>query len=242
MKLSIMCLAGLALLLTMDLAWSAPKNGGGKGGFGDAGNGCVAFANAPGAGTIHDDGGGAYCNGSDGQVSVPKRLRMDTKKFNRNARTYWVDAMCLGGQSPGDAFCSDAVSADVFQSQMEYQWVDGALVPTDELDFQAMTPGEVTRVSLAVDVGFKRQLRYGNENGVRVNCPAGTSGEPVWVGCEDDFNGDGFCDLWTLSTNSLDGSGAPPARACLMNESSVVDGDVQAEFTLGVCVLGVSCP
>lgn len=242
MKLSIVCLTGLALLLAFGTAWTAPKKGGGKGGFGDVGNGCIAFASTPAAGTIHDDGGGSYCNGSDGQVSVPKRLRMDTRKFNRNARIYWLDAICHGGQSPSDSSCLGPVSADVFQSQMEYQWVGGTLVPTEELDFQAMTPGESARVSLAVDAGSNRQLRFGNENGVRVNCPADTSGEPVWVSCEGDSNGDGFCDLWTLSTASLDGSGDPSARACLINESAVVDGDVQADFTLNICVLGVSCP
>lgn len=219
-----------------------------KGGFGDVGNGCVAFQPGGGEGTIHEDVDEAYCNGTDGQVSMPKRLRMDTKKFNSNERVYLVEATCA------HSFCAGEREAEVFQSQLRYTWDDavGALVPQedDELDFQAMSIGEIARVSMSIAAGRKLRLKFGNEHGLRVQCPAGTAGEPtggpLWARCEADDNGDGFCDLWTVTTLNLervDDNDEPDARACLVNHhGKLLDGNVQADFILDVCVLGVSCP
>lgn len=245
MKASIWLAAALVscLLLSQNLAAKPGKGGGGggdSGGFGELGNGCVAFESAASPGTFHDDGGGAYCNGTDGQVSVPKRLRLDTKKFNSNNRKYYLDAVCAA-KSPA---CNGTVDVEVLQSQLRHEWIDGQLVGTDELDFQGMAEGEITRVSVDLEIDRNTRLLFGNDSGDRMRCPAPSAAAPLWVQCLDDQNGDGFCDLWTLTTANLDGSAEPDARACLKNSKTgaVLDGEVTADFSMAVCVLGVSCP
>jgi hypothetical protein len=212
--------------------------GGGTGGFGDVGNGCVVFENPATLGTFHDDGGGAYCNGTDGQVSIPKRLRLDTKKFNRNDRQYLLDATC----EANSAVCDGTVEVGVLQSQLRHQWIDGQLVADDELDFQGMAVGEIARVSVDLAIGRDTRVLFGNDSGERMRCPAPSEAAPLWVQCLDDQNGDGFCDLWTMTTVNLEGSAEPDARACLKESSELLDGEISADFTMGICVLGVSCP
>lgn len=214
--------------------------GGDTGGFGELGNGCVAFENPATLGTFHDDGGGAYCNGTDGQVSVPKRLRLDTKKFNRNNRKYLLDAICEANSS----VCDGTVEVGVLQSQLRHRWVDGQLVATgeEELDFQGMAIGEIARVSVDLAIGKHARVLWGNDSGDRMRCPPPSEAAPLWVQCLDDQNADGFCDLWTMTTANLDGSAESDARACLKESSVLLDGEITADFTMGICVLGVSCP
>jgi hypothetical protein len=214
------------------------------GGFGELGNGCVSFASGSDAGTFHDDDGGVYCNGSDGQVSVPKRLRLDSKKFNSNERSYWLDAICNDQTTPNAAVCTGPVEVGALQTQLRHEWIGGELVPTDELDFQGMAPGEISRVSVDLYIDRNTKVQFGNDNGLRVRCDGATAA-PLWASCEADKNGDGFCDSWLLTTANLDGDLEPDARACLKNtrNGKVLDGDVTADFLLEVCVLGVdACP
>jgi hypothetical protein len=219
------------------------------GGFGELGNGCVAFDSPATLGTFHEDGGGAYCNGTDGQVSVPRRLRLDTTKFNGNDRKYFLDAEDCEANS---TVCKGTVEVEVLQSQLRHRLIDGELVATgeEELDFQGMTIGEIARVSVDLAIGKDTRVLFGNDSGDRMRCPAPSQAAPVWVSCDDDFNNDGFCDLWTVSTENLGGPDALPdegnAQACLkqsVKRSQVLlDGEITADFTMGVCVLGVSCP
>lgn len=239
-------LAAACLLVSHSVA--AKKGGGGTGGFGQLGNGCVTFLNAPDFGTFHDDGGGSYCNGTDGQVSVPKRFRLDTKKFNRNDRAYLLDAECSSGTATGWSACDGQVEVGILQSQLRYEVIGGELVATSELDFQSLQVGEIARVSLDLPVADSQRLKFGNENDPQVNCNEPANSAPVWISCDDDFNGDGFCDLWTVTTMNLGGPDTLPgegdARACLKDTGAGVtlDGDVIADFMLELCVLGVTCP
>lgn len=219
-------------------------DGGGSGGFGELGNGCVAFE-AGGLlgtlGTFHDDDRGAYCNGTDGQVSVPSRLRLDTKKFNSAARKYLLEAICEANSS----VCDRTVEVRVLQSQLLHRWIDGQLVATgqEELDFQAMKIGDIERVSVDLAIGKNTKVLFGNDTGDRMRCPSPSEAAPLWVQCLEDRNDDGFCDLWTMTTTNLDvGSAESDARACLTESSVMVDGEITADFTMGICVLGVTCP
>lgn len=220
------------------------------GGFGELGNGCVTFTDAPDFGTFHDDGGGTYCNGTDGQVSVPLRLRLDTKKFNSEDRAYWLYADCSSGSNTGWPVCDGPIRVGTLQSQLRYELIDGSLVATSELDFQGLVVDEIARVSVDLDLPTwaNHKVKFGNDSDPQIRCDAPAASAPVWVACDGDSNHDGFCDLWTLSTVNLGGPDVLPgegdARACLKNTKRgvVLDGDVTADFTLKVCVLGLSCP
>lgn len=224
------------------------SDGGGgadAGGFGPLGTGCTVFENPATLGTFHDDGGGAYCHGTDGQVSVPKRFRLDTKKFNGNDRKYYLTADACDADSP---VCDGTVEVGLLQSQLRHRWLDGELVATgeEELDFQNMATGEIARVSVDLALGKSTRVLFGNDSGARMRCRAPSQAAPVWVECLGDSNLDGFCDLWVMTTHNLEGSAEPDAQACLkewVKQSEVLlDGEITADFTMDICVLGVSCP
>lgn len=243
--------------------------------MGELGNACAEFLPVPNAdpdekwGTIYDDGFGEYCNGTDGQVSIPTRFRMDSKKWNKEGRKYFVDAVCLEPESEQQpTLCDGAAEISAIQSQIKYNCVEVCsgtplqcecrwdLAGADvELHFQEMTPNEVARVSMSVLVGKQRHLHFGDDQDFsRAKCPPGENdvvyGEPVWVRCDSNTNpeDDELCDRWTVSTFKLQ-PGSPgidfelSAHACLIEGVSGVPTweNVQADFILDVCVLGVSC-
>jgi hypothetical protein len=244
--------------------------GGGKGGMGELGNGCVTFLHGDGEGTFHDDsayppyGDETYCNGTDGQVSVPSRFRMDPKKFNKTDRKYYAQVKCIGYISgSGIEFCEKEIETRDVQSQLKYvEGPSGIWMPegTDiELNFQEMAPPfndtyEVTRVSMSISVAKQHYLLFGNEFGQRVKCLSDSNfpvvyGAPVWARCDADFNDDTLCDAWTVSTFELDDTSlgwdenVPSAHACLRGGTSgdMFWDDVQADFVFDICVLGISC-
>jgi hypothetical protein len=231
---------------------SGQNTGGGKGGFGELGNACLNLPEmdpSADSGTIANDGVSVYCHGEDGQISVPKRFRIDTKKFNGNDSSYWVNADC------GHVWCGGDQELKIFQSQLWYNQ-DGTLynpdnVPGDfngkELNFQEMGVGDVERASMsvaAVDKDYR--LVFGKNSGGSVRCQSDTNTGPIWVRCETDSNQDGLCDRWTVSTQDLSGSASSDdARACLKERDVEVAWDVVADFEMDVCVLGgglAACP
>lgn len=226
--------------------------GGGQGGFGELGNACLNLPEmGPSAdnGTIANDGVSVYCHGQDGQISVPKRFRIDTKKFNGNDSSYWVDADC------GHTWCGGDQELKIFQSQLWYNH-DGTLynpdnVPGDfngiELNFQEMVAGDIERASMsvaAVDKDYR--LVFGKNSGGSFRCQSDANTGPIWVKCELDSNQDELCDRWTISTSDLSGSSSSDdARACLKERDVEVAWGVVADFEMDVCVLGAGlaeCP
>jgi hypothetical protein len=246
-----------------------PKDdGGGKGGFGELGNGCVTFIPGPDGffGSINDDSiDSTYCNGTDGQVSIPVRLRVDTKKFNKEGRYYGFD---YDECSPSESWCNEG--AELARGQMgdEYVWIDdpGApgtdiLVRGDGLDMTLMKPTDITRVGMGFFIDNDHGLSFSNEYNDR-GCFDGDA-EPLWVRCDGDVGPldtagvpDGLCDLWTVSTYPLSPNGGfvedpsvapqtnpltylPSVKACLKDGIFIIlDESVKADFTLEVCVLG----
>ena len=234
---------------------SNDNSGDNEGWLGELGNGCVTFSNSSsGPGTIYeDDIGGPYCNGTAGQISVPSSLRLDTKKFNKPGREFLAQLDCGGIVIEPDACSGAEVEAILFQSMLEYVKVfEDVWIPyadLRQLNFPEMSENEVTRVSMYIKLGGKTGLLvFGEAPQVAFACDEVLDGEPIWVRC-DHYNetiGIEICDRWTVSTNSLDDSGLPPANACLNSgsgKSTLVARDVIADFTIEVCVLGtVGCP
>lgn len=248
-----------------------PKDGGGdKGGFGELGNGCVTFIPGPGGsfpspgeGSIHDDSASSYCNGTDGQISIPVRLRVDTKKFNKEGRYYgFVYENC-----EGEPWC--AGGAELARGQMgnEFVWIDEDLVLLEGgLDMTLMPditgdstdldyPLNVTRVGMGFFIDNDHQLSFSNEYNDRGCFDEDSIAEPLWVRCDADVGGgpdgrsDGLCDRWTVSTfplspdrnDSNDGfvEDGTSVNACLKNGIFVMEElNVQADFTIEVCVMG----
>jgi hypothetical protein len=200
--------------------------GGGKGGFGELGNACLHLPEiGPDAyeGTIANDGVSVYCHGEDGQISVPKRFRIDTKKFNESQLWYNQD---------GTLYNPDEVPGD-FNGK--------------ELNFQEMGVGDVERASMSVAaVDNDYRLIFGKNSGGSFRCETDANTGPVWVKCEADSNEDGFCDRWTVSTSDLSDQPFPDdARGCLKERDVEVAWGVVANFEMDVCVLGgglAECP
>jgi hypothetical protein len=234
------------------------EGGGGKGGFGELGNGCVTFIPGPNTNSfdnIHDDGvNPTYCNGTDGQVSIPVRLRVDTKKFNKEGRYYGFAYEKCG---IGESWCNGG--AELARGQMGNEFVldinlDGeeVLVSNGGLDMTLMTPQHVTRVGIGFFIDNDHGLNFSseydefgelNDRACFEDPDLGPSNaEPLWVRCEADVDSDELCDLWTVSTFELlpgGGFGFGKAQACLKNGLfSMLDPNVDADFTISICVMG----
>jgi hypothetical protein len=252
-----------------------PKDDGGdKGGFGELGNGCVTFVQGPdgsfptpGTGRIHDDSelslSRRYCNGTDGQVSIPVRLRVDTKKFNKENRYYsfeyddcnaadWCDggAKLAHGQMGNEYVWAE--DPDDSNNEILVLWeggLDMTLMPADP-DYPAFGSNlNVTRVGMGFFIDNDHQLSFSNEYNDRGCFGESSDAEPLWVRCDADVGGgveggaDGLCDRWTVSTFPLSPDGGfaegPPVNACLKNGIFVMeDPNVRADFTIEVCVMG----
>jgi len=75
--------------------------------------------------------------------------------------------------------------------------------------------------------------------------------DPIYVRCDADTGGgsaDGLCDKWTISTDpdfptfETPGSFDEPSRACFKSGAyGTFYSEVEAKFTMEVCVMGVSC-
>ena len=221
-------------------------NGGGdKGGFGELGDGCLTFLNYAGAGRIYDDERGSYCNGTAGQISVPVRLRFDTKKFNGDDRVFTIQASC---SSATDNVCS-LVGTNGKTLQMSNEDFPGS--PYSGLDWTLMDAGGITRVEMGIKID-RTHFLYFNEKDVCFdpdNPNDDVHGGPLWVRCDGDANDDTLCDQWTVSTDGSFPTGAGPfaadsAKACLKSGAfgNFLDKDVIADFTWNVCVMGLGIP
>jgi hypothetical protein len=248
-----------------------PKDGGDdKGGFGELGNGCVTFVEGPDgslpAPRIHDDSlSRRYCNGTDGQVSIPVRLRVDTKKFNKENRYYgfeyencdadWCDggAKLARGQM-GNEFVWAEDPGDP-NNEVLVLWeggLDMTLMPADPNDPAFDSNSNVTRVGMGFFIDNNHGLSFSNEYNDRGCFGDISDAEPLWVRCDADVGGgveggvevpDGLCDRWTVSTFPLSPNGGfaagPPVKACLKNGIFVMeDPSVTADFTIKICVMG----
>jgi hypothetical protein len=253
----------MGLLLTMSQA-QAGKGGGGssKGGFGDLGDGCLTFVN-PGnphgtvtdfdAGTVHDDDLGSYCNGTDGQVSVPWHLRFDTKKFNPQNRHFRIWGNCVGEGGDTQALCQGPgvdglmLNLGVGPSDSDWSWTQMSPDPANP------TNTAVDRMGIKID---KSHFLYFDPNPTGV-CLDDTLAVPESIGlihirCNADANGDDLCDQWTISTDPAFPTGNDTfsensSRACFRAGAygSFYNHEVVADFTMEVCVMGsdfVGCP
>jgi hypothetical protein len=250
----------MGLLLAVGQALAGPPgnkppkgDGGDKGGFGDLGNGCVTFLNPVDPddpddpvdllGTVSDDGGGRYCNGSDGQVSVPVHLRLDTKKFNKNHRWFWVQGECL--DSPLD------VQAEAECNQLG-EGVDGLRFNVTVVDDSVVDdPVDLNWTEMSADEVLDARMGILLENGHLYfdpnDCPE-VPWEPIHVRCDaDTAPKDGLCDKWTISTDPAFPTGTTlfsesASRACFKSAAyGAFYSEVRANFTMEVCVMGVSC-
>lgn len=247
-----------------------PKDDGGdKGGFGELGNGCVTFVGGPDENFqtgIHDDFESSlsrrYCNGTDGQVSIPVRLRVDTKKFNKENRYYGFEYdLCNGAD-----WCDGGAKLARGQMGNEFVWAEDpagsgneVLVPWEGgLDMTLMPAPvfgsdlNVTRVGMGFSIDNGHGLSFSNEYNDRGCFGDISDAEPLWVRCDADVGGgveggvevpDGLCDRWTVSTFPLSPyggfAGETPVKACLKNGIFVMeDPNVSADFTIEVCVMG----
>ena len=241
MKKLISMMIVMGLLMTAGQVFAKGRGSGGsdKGGFGELGDGCVTFVSPAGA-TVSDDGGGRYCNGSDGQVSVPVHLRLDTKKFNKGHRWFWVEGTC--SDSPLDAEAQT-------QCQLLSEGYDGLMTNVTvvengvDLNWTEMSPNEVLKARMGIKIDNSHFLYLDP-----YDCSEGYS-DPVYVRCEADTPpGDGLCDKWTISTDwgfpTLNNGGAfiHTPHACFKSGGyGSFYSVVEANFTLEVCVMGVSC-
>ena len=245
------------LLLALGQAYAKPpggsggSGGSGKGGFGELGDGCVTFLSPEGEGFIHDDYSESaktnYCNGSDGQVSVPVRLRLDTKKFNPDDRYFWIDGVC--NSDAGDttqALCVEGVEGLRMGLSLD---TNG-----DDWDWTEMSVSDgLKEATMGVKIDNNHFLYF--DPRIEGLCdPDGTSGPvaagPVFVRCDGDTevngSGDGKCDMWTISTDLdfPDSTFDNASSACFKSGAygDFYNSDVTANFTIEVCVMGVSCP
>jgi hypothetical protein len=230
-----------AILLAPSLSLAA-KGGKGKGGGNsseDVGTGCLFYSDAPGDG-ITSDLGAVYCHGTDGQVTVPKRLRHDLKKFNENSRTIVVDPVCWGGESVASgAYCFGSPANAIIVQSHGGGDADGIQL-VSELNFPAMALNQVKRVALDFDLGKQLHIYFGNatfDTGPTATC-SGTQAAPAWVTC--DVHDGTSCTAWTIS--SFGPAPEDDALACLIRYkggTQVEDSAVQADFTI---VLSVPVP
>jgi hypothetical protein len=245
------------LLLALGQAYAKPpggSGGSGKGGFGELGDGCVTFLSPEGEGFIHDDYSESaktnYCNGSDGQVSVPVRLRFDTKKFNPDDRYFWIAGVC--NQDQGDtaqALCGQGVEGLRMGLSLDK---DG-----NDWDWTAMSvSNEPKEATMGVKIDNNHFLYFDPRTGGLCDTDGLGSVEaagPVFVRCDGDTavngSGDGKCDMWTISTDGdfptgTDSFSANASSACFKTGAygDFYNHDVTANFTIKVCVMGVSCP
>lgn len=243
----------VGLLLALGQAYAKPpgskppggSGGSGKGGFGELGDGCVTFlSQEAGQGKVYDDGRGSYCNGSDGQVSVPVRLRFDTKKFNPDDRYFRIWGSCIGEGGDTDALCQspgvDGLMLNVGggASDPDWNWTTMAV------------KGERT-ARLGIKIDNSHFLYYDpDQTGVCMDNNFGVSAGPIYVRCDADtpVNGtrDGLCDIWTISTApDFRESGFDVGASSACYKSGAYGGfynhEVVADFTMEVCVMGVSC-
>lgn len=248
MKKLIPTMIVMSLLLALGQVYAEPpgnkppggSGGSGKGGFGELGDGCVTFLSPGGPGTVHDDGFGTYCNGSDGQVSVPVHLRLDTKKFNPGDRYFSIEGDCSADPPTStQALCDSGVDGLMLNVTV----VDE--LGTTDLNWTEMTTGEESanaRMGIKIDNSHFLYFDSLACSGSDLSPP-----RPIHVRCDDDNNGDTFCDLWTISTypdfrdTGFDDSAS---HACFKSGANGIfySEEVKADFTMEVCVMGVSCP
>jgi hypothetical protein len=253
-------LMGLLLAAGQAQAAKGGKGGGGggggdKGGFGELGSGCLTFISGNDYGRISDDGDGygTYCNGTGGQVSVPVRLRFDTKKLNSDKREFRIWGDCADPSSYLCGTTGTGVKGLYLQMGKEADLTTG-VSGDDGLDWTSMSEGDTTRVEMGIKID-RNHFLYFNKNGVCWDPDNGTKSgftDPVWVHCDGDHQGDGKCDQWTVSTELGFATGDRPgdiftenaANACLKSGAfgDFIDYSVIADFTWKVCVMGLSCP
>jgi hypothetical protein len=252
-KRSILTMIVLGMLIAVVQAYAAPggKGGSGKGGFGELGNGCVTFLSPQGDGFIYDDYSDSlktnYCNGSDAQVSVPVRLRLDMSKFNKKHRYFWIDGDC--NSATGDttqALCKQGVEGLRMGLSLD---TNG-----DDWDWTEMSVSDgLKEATMGVKIDNNHFLYFDPRTGGFCDTDGLGSIEaagPVFVRCDGDtkVNGivDGKCDMWTISTDPdfPDSTFDNASSACFKSGAygDFYNSDVTANFTIEVCVMGVSCP
>jgi hypothetical protein len=251
-KTTLLILIGLLLALALGQAQAGKPggkptggNGGsGKGGFGDLGDGCLTFQGDLAArGRIYSDGLGKYCNGTDGQISVPVLLRFDTKKFNRQKRFFTIHGDCSDVNSTQD-LCVSGANGLLLQMSDEAN-PDGTSKLTT-LNWTRMATGAVTRVEMGIKIDNDHFLYFDDGQSGLCNHQDSQTG-PVWVRCNGDANDDDLCDQWTVSTGDLNPGGSLETHACFKAGAygEFLDPNVIADFTWGVCVMGLGingCP
>jgi hypothetical protein len=238
--ISTMIVMGLLLAVGQVFAKGGGSGGSGKGGFGELGDGCVKFVSPAGA-NVSDDGDGRYCNGSDGQVSVPVHLRFDTKKFNKGHRWFWVEGTCTDSDFSLDAEASA-------QCELLSYGYDGLMTNVtvvdeygEDLNWTDMGQGDVLDARMGIKIDNSHFLFFGP-----LNCPE-RDPDPVYVRCEADTEPkDGLCDRWTISTDPLfpttGGTFTDASSACFKSGAyGTFYSEVGMNFTMEVCVIGVSC-
>lgn len=241
----------LTLLLALGQAYANPpgnkppkgSGGSGKGGFGELGDGCVTFVNPDAPGTVYDDGLGSYCNGTDGQVSVPLHLRLDLKKFNPDGRHFWIEGDCSADPATDQALCGSVVAGLMLNVTVLDEL-------GDDKNWTEMLPGESADARMGIKIDNSHFLYFdpiicsgGNSQLIHVRCDADTQ-----VG----GTADGLCDIWTISTHpgfpwsqnpSQSDFDENASTACFKSGAygSFYSHEVVANFTMEVCVMGVSC-
>jgi hypothetical protein len=223
-------LFSISLILALGSATLAQGQGNNnKGGFGDEGAGCASFRDSF-DDSVRSDGGGVYCNGTDGQVSVPKRFRIDLKKFNSNKRTIIVEPYCAGADGTLSLCLKSFQGEIVLQSLKEYV---GGQEQDGDLDFQSIGLDETRHAGLTIAFQFNRKnsfaLSYGNDTSSDFSrCPTFSASEPVSVTCTAVNPDSGNCAAWFVEGG----------KACLKDALSgdILDDDVTARFGIELFV------
>ena len=233
--ISMMIVMGLLMTAGQVFAKGGGSGGSGKGGFGELGDGCVTFV-SPALATVSDDGGGHYCNGSDGQVSVPVHLRFDTKKFNKDHRSFWVEGTCSDSPSDTEAQAQCGLLEEGYDGLMLNVTV---VDDNGDLNWTEMDETEMLIARMGIKIDNSHFLYFDP-----LVCPEADP-DPVYVRCDGDTPPeDGLCDRWTISTDPLfptiGDAFTGASSACFKSGAyGTFYSEVEMNFTVEVCVLGV---
>ena len=121
-----------------------------------------------------------YCNGTDGQISIPSLLRMDTKKFNGNDRAYLIDATCTGIKTPTaraasrlcgnvDVEAKEGSTVNIFQDSSDGNSIsqsDVSLTDSDSNYDQEQTDTDVFVTNVTEKAAIEMWEKYKSENGI----------------------------------------------------------------------------
>jgi len=268
------CILVLTLIFVVGLGTAQAGKGGKKGSAG--GKGYVDTGSAEyvynddilNGGALLSDGGGPYCHGVDGQVTLLARFIQDLDVHNQHDRTLTVDPDCIDV----DYDCFEPLEVN-FLGTYRKAYPDGTpfgegdQMGERELVLRDMDMGDnrIWRATMSFDLGKKRFLLFGHRGFVctSMHCgypddgtaPAGaviTQSEPIWVRC-DAVGEDNRCVDWTISTFDLTLSDPfaddSPVHGCLAyswlkGSPKLVNPDVEANFFIDVRYVekGATCP